>query len=87
MKEASWPIFMAAPFMRPSVSTICSATSMWRCSSACAACVGLAGEVARHGAGVAGALRAHDRAHLGGAADAPLRNVAVVPRRATSLER
>ena len=34
MKEASWPIFMAAPFMRPSVSTIRSAASRWRCSSA-----------------------------------------------------
>ena len=80
MNEASWPIFIAAPFMRPSVSTICSAASRWRCSSACAASSGIAGEVARAGAGVAGALRAHDRAHLGGAADAPLRNVGCRPR-------
>ena len=81
MKEASWPIFIAAPFMRPSVSTICSAASRWRCSSACAASLGVAGQVRARGAGVAGALGAHHRADLGGAADAPLRNVGVVPAR------
>ena len=37
MNEASWPIFMAAPFMRPSVSTMRSAASRWRRSSASAA--------------------------------------------------
>ena len=30
MKEASWPIFIAAPFILPSVSTIRSAASRWR---------------------------------------------------------
>ena len=33
MKEASWPIFIAAPFIVPSVSTIRSAASRWRLSS------------------------------------------------------
>ena len=32
MKEASWPIFMAAPFIVPRVSTIRSAASRWRLS-------------------------------------------------------
>ena len=36
MKEASWPIFIAAPFIVPSVSTIRSAASRWRRSSASA---------------------------------------------------
>ena len=40
MNEASWPIFIAAPFIRPSVSTIRSAASRWRRSSASAAASG-----------------------------------------------
>ncbi len=36
MKDASWPIFIAAPFIRPSVCTIRSAASRWRRSSASA---------------------------------------------------
>ena len=32
--ESTWPTFMAAPFIVPSASTICSAASMWRRSSA-----------------------------------------------------
>ena len=34
MKEASWPIFIAAPFIEPSVFIIRSAASMCVCSSA-----------------------------------------------------
>ena len=37
MNEASWPIFIAAPFIVPSVLTIRSAASRWRASSASAA--------------------------------------------------
>src|SRR3954453_5987511 len=37
MNDASWPSFMAAPFMVPSTSTIRSATSRWRRSSSSAA--------------------------------------------------
>jgi hypothetical protein len=33
MNDASWPIFIAAPFMVPSASTIRSAASRWRWSS------------------------------------------------------
>ena len=33
MNEASWPIFIAAPFISPSVRTIVSAVSRWRASS------------------------------------------------------
>ena len=33
MNEASWPIFIAAPFISPSVRTIFSAVSTWRASS------------------------------------------------------
>ena len=33
MNEASWPIFIAAPFISPSVRTIFSAVSRWRASS------------------------------------------------------
>jgi len=40
MNEASWPIFMAAPFIRPSVATIRSAASRCRRSSASAASSG-----------------------------------------------
>ena len=35
--EASWPIFIAAPFISPSVRTIFSAVSTWRASSFSAA--------------------------------------------------
>src|SRR5689334_1903892 len=34
MNDATWPIFMAAPFIWPSTSTICSAASIWRRSAA-----------------------------------------------------
>ncbi len=37
MNEASWPIFMAAPFIVPRVSTIFSAASRCRASSLAAA--------------------------------------------------
>ena len=33
MNDASWPIFIAAPFISPSVRTIFSAVSRWRASS------------------------------------------------------
>ena len=33
MNEASWPIFIAAPFISPRVRTIVSAVSRWRASS------------------------------------------------------
>src|SRR3954454_18147919 len=33
-KEATWPTFIAAPFMFPSTSKICSAASSWRRSAA-----------------------------------------------------
>ncbi len=32
-KEASWPIFIAAPFISPSVAAIFIAVSRWRASS------------------------------------------------------
>ena len=32
--DITWPTFIAAPFIVPSASTICSAASMWRRSSA-----------------------------------------------------
>ncbi len=32
--DSTWPTFIAAPFIVPSASTICSAASMWRRSSA-----------------------------------------------------
>ena len=37
MNEASWPIFIAAPFISPRVETIFSAVSTWRASSFSAA--------------------------------------------------
>ncbi len=30
MNDATWPTFIAAPFMLPSTSRICSAASAWR---------------------------------------------------------
>ena len=33
MKEAIWPIFIAAPFISPSTEAIFRAASMWRVSS------------------------------------------------------
>ncbi len=33
MNDASWPIFIAAPFISPSVRTSFSAVSRWRASS------------------------------------------------------
>ena len=33
MKEAIWPIFIAAPFISPRTETIFSAASTWRVSS------------------------------------------------------
>ena len=33
MNEASWPIFIAAPFISPRIETILSAVSRWRASS------------------------------------------------------
>ena len=33
MKEASWPSFIAAPFISPRAETIAAAVSMWRDSS------------------------------------------------------
>ncbi len=38
MKEASWPSFIAAPFISPRVAAILTAVSRWRasiCRSAC----------------------------------------------------
>ena len=34
MNETTWPTFMAAPFICPSTSKICSAASIWRRSAA-----------------------------------------------------
>ena len=34
MNEVTWPTFIAAPFIWPSTSTICSAASIWRFSAA-----------------------------------------------------
>ena len=34
MNEATWPTFIAAPFIWPSTSKICSAASIWRRSAA-----------------------------------------------------
>jgi len=34
MKEATWPTFIAAPFIWPKTSKICSAASTWRFSAA-----------------------------------------------------
>ena len=34
MNEATWPTFIAAPFIWPSTSRICSAASIWRRSAA-----------------------------------------------------
>ena len=34
MKDATWPTFIAAPFIWPSTSKICSAASIWRRSAA-----------------------------------------------------
>ena len=36
MNDATWPTFIAAPFIWPSTSKICSAASIWR--RAAAAC-------------------------------------------------
>ncbi len=33
MNDASWPSFIAAPFISPRIETIFSAVSRWRCSS------------------------------------------------------
>ena len=65
MKEASWPSFIAAPFIWPSAPTIFIAVSRWRCSSRSLLALLGAGDVGRLGAGVAGALHADDRAQLG----------------------
>ncbi len=34
MNDATWPTFIAAPFMFPSTSRICSAASAWRRAAA-----------------------------------------------------
>ena len=78
MNEASWPIFIAAPFMRPSVSTIRSAASRWRRSSALRRILLRARDVRRTRAGVAGSLCAHHGAHLGRPPDAAGGDRAVV---------
>ena len=82
MKEASCPIFIAAPFIRPSVSTICSRGLEVALLERLRRIIRVAGEVPGARAGVAGALRADHRSDLGGAADAPLRNVQCRPRAA-----
>ena len=65
MNEASWPIFIAAPFIVPSVSTIRSAASRWRRSSASAASSFERARFAARVPGVARALRADHRARPG----------------------
>ena len=75
--EATWPTFIAAPFMFPSTSKICSAVSSWRRS---AAALRPSFERVRFAAlrGVgARRLAAGEPADLGGAAD-PARRDAVI---------
>ncbi len=75
MNDATWPTFIAAPFIWPSTSTICSAACSWRRSAAAWRAVGAAREVGRLGGVVARRLAAGELAHLGGAAHPALGNL------------
>ena len=61
MKEAIWPIFIAAPFISPSTEAIFSAVSMWRVSSRSLRLLVGAGQVGGGGPRVAGGLAADAR--------------------------
>ena len=65
MKEATWPTFIAAPFIWPSTSKICSAASIWRRTAASRATLLGAGQVGGLGRVAARRLAAGQPADLG----------------------
>ena len=64
MNDATWPTFIAAPFIWPSTSKICSAASACRRSEAARRPVGGAGDVGRPRRVVARRLAAGEPAEL-----------------------
>ena len=71
MKDANWPIFIAAPFMFPSASTILMPSPSGALELLVLAILAAA-TLAGPRAGVTGTARADHLGHLRGAADRPV---------------